>query len=67
MTFQEDDQEEDDSAAALRQSAHDLAVAVREKNPDLNIYYYEEPEPDGEIAVYLTSPMQQAPDIEDVA
>lgn len=64
MTFQEDDQEEDDAEAALKQSADDPAVAVREKNPDLNIHNYEEPEPNDGMAVYLTSPMEQAQDME---
>ncbi|KAI7164275.1 hypothetical protein KC349_g796 [Hortaea werneckii] len=50
MTFQEDDQEEDDAEAALKPSADDPAVAVREKNPDLDIHYYEEPEPDDGMA-----------------
>ncbi|KAI7089345.1 hypothetical protein KC356_g2489 [Hortaea werneckii] len=68
QTFQGDDQEEEDDApAALKQSADDLAVAVREKNPDLKIHYYEEPEPLDNMAVYLTSPMEQAEDMEGAA
>lgn len=54
-------------SAASKQSADDLAVAVRENNPDLKIQYYEEPEPIDEMAVYLTSPMEQAQDMESTA
>ncbi|KAI7499069.1 hypothetical protein KC367_g4785 [Hortaea werneckii] len=64
---QESDRGEDDAPAALKQSADDMAVAVTDKNPDLKIHCYEEPEPINDMAVYLASPMEQAEDMESAA
>lgn len=44
-----------------------MAVAVTEKNPDLKIHCYKEPEPINDMAVYLASPMEQAEDMESAA
>ncbi|KAI7182637.1 hypothetical protein KC363_g8665 [Hortaea werneckii] len=64
---QKSDRGEVDAPAALKQSADDMAVAVTEKNLDLRIHCYEEPEPVNDMAVYLASPMEQAQDMESAA